>query len=115
MLWIDKSKFEVFGSQRRTFLRCRKKEKMLEEGLLPFVKHGGGNVKVWGCCGGGKVGDLNRGKRDLEEGLSLHFATPCGRRLIGDNFLLQQDNDPKHSSKLCNNYLRKRSLLVFCL
>ena len=30
VLWTDKSKFEVFGSQRRTFVRCRKNEKMLE-------------------------------------------------------------------------------------
>ena len=27
---------------------------------------------------------------------------------MGANFLLQQDNDPKHSSKLCKNYLGKK-------
>jgi hypothetical protein len=45
------SKFEVFGSQRRTFVRRRKNEKMMEECLMPSVKHGGGNVMVWGCFG----------------------------------------------------------------
>ena len=50
---VDESKFEVFGSHRRTFVRCRTGEKMLEECLTPSVKHGGGNVMVWGCFGAG--------------------------------------------------------------
>ena len=49
MLWTDKSKFEVFGSQRRTFVRGRKNEKILEECLTPSVKHGGGNEMLWGA------------------------------------------------------------------
>ena len=102
-LWTDESKF---GLHRRTFVRRRTSEKMLS------VKHGGGNVMVWGCLGAGKVGDLYKLKGILnKEGyhsiLQCH-AKPCGQRLIGANFLLQQDNDPKHTSKLCNNYLGKK-------
>jgi hypothetical protein len=33
---------------------------MLEECLTPSIKHGGGNVMVWECFGGGKVGDMYR-------------------------------------------------------
>ena len=33
---------------------------------------------------------------------------PCAQRLIRANFLLQQDNDPKHTSKLCKNYFGKK-------
>ncbi|CDQ85386.1 unnamed protein product [Oncorhynchus mykiss] len=110
VLWTDESKFEVFGSQR-TFVRRRKNEKMLEECLTPSVKHGGGNVMVWGCFGGGKVGDLYRVKGIMKKegyhSILQHHAIPCGQSLIGANFLLQQDNDPKHSSKLCKDYLGK--------
>ena len=67
-----------------------------------------------GCFGDGKVGDLYRVKGILKkEGYHsiLHrHAISCELRLIGVNFLLQQDNDPKHSSKLCNNYLGKKQL-----
>jgi hypothetical protein len=101
----------VFGSQRGTFARCKKNEKTLEECLMLSVKHGGGNA-FWGCFGGCKVGDLYRVKRILKKegyhSILQRHAIPCGRRLIGANFLLQQDNDPKHSSKLCNNYLGKK-------
>ena len=62
VLWTDESKFEVFGSHRRTFERRRTTEKMLEECLTPSVKQGGGNMMVWGCFGAGKVGDLFRVK-----------------------------------------------------
>ena len=65
--WTDESKFEVFGSQRRTFVRRRTSEKMLEECLTASVKHGGGNVIVWGCFGAGKVGDLYKVKGILNK------------------------------------------------
>ena len=42
VLLTDKSKFEVFGSQRGTFVRRRKNEKMLE----CLTPSGGGNVMV---------------------------------------------------------------------
>jgi hypothetical protein len=104
--------FEVFGSQRRTFVRRRSFKKMLEECLTPSVKHGGGNLMVWGCFGGGKVGDLYRVKDILKkegyQSILQRHAIPCGRCLIEANFLLQQDNDPKHSFKLCNNYFGKK-------
>ena len=112
MLWTDESKFEEFGSQRRTFVRRRKNDITLDECLTPSVKHGGGNVMVWGCFGGGKVGDLYRVKGILKKegchSILQCYAIRCGQSLIGANFLLQQDNDPKHSSKLCKNYLGKK-------
>ena len=102
----------MFGSQRKTFVRCRTSEKMLEECLTPSVKHVGGNVMVWGYFGAGKVGDLYNVKGILnKEGyhsILQRHAIPCGQHLIGAYFLLQQDNDPKHTSKLCNNYLEKK-------
>ena len=85
---------------------------MLKECLTQPVKHGGGNVMVWGSFGAGKVGDLYKVKGILNkegyQSILKHHAVPCGQRLIGANFLLKQDNDPKHTSKLCKNYLGKK-------
>ena len=76
-------------------MRCKKNEKTLEECLTPSVKHGGGNVMFWGSFGGSKVGDLYRVKGTLKKPrchpILQRHAIPCGRRLIGANFLLQQD------------------------
>jgi hypothetical protein len=47
---------------------------MLEECLMPSVKHGGGNVMVWVCFGGGKVGDLYRVKGSQFDLIGANFA-----------------------------------------
>ena len=35
-------------------------------------------------------------------------AIPSGLRLVGRSFIFQQDNDPKHTSRLCKGYLTKK-------
>ncbi|CAJ0923773.1 unnamed protein product [Ranitomeya imitator] len=44
VLWSDESKFEIFGSNHRVFVRRRKGERMDSTCLVPTVKHGGGGV-----------------------------------------------------------------------
>lgn len=85
---------------------------MLEEGLMPSVKHGGENVMVWECVGAGKVGHLYWEIRILnKEGYRsiLHkVCHTCGQHLIGASFIQQQDKDPKNTVKLCKTYLGKK-------
>ena len=35
-------------------------------------------------------------------------ANPSGLCLVGPSFIFQQDNDPKHTSRLCKSYLTKK-------
>ena len=37
----------------------------------------------------------------------VRIAVKSGRHLIGQNFVFQEDNDPKHSARLNRNYLEK--------
>ncbi|MGH0122789.1 UNVERIFIED_CONTAM: hypothetical protein FKN15_057503 [Acipenser sinensis] len=37
------------------------------------------------------------------------------RRLIGQKFVFQQDNDPKHSTKSTKEFLKKRKITVMDL
>ena len=48
VLWSDESKFEIFGSNSRVFVRSRVGEWMIFPGVVLPVKHGGGGV----MCGG---------------------------------------------------------------
>lgn len=111
VLWTDESKFELFGSRRRIFVRRSLGERAREQCIVPTVKHGGGSVMIWGCFGGTSVGELvkiegimrkEQYRRILEES-----AIPSGVQILGQNFVFQQDNDPKHTSKLCQQYLQQ--------
>ena len=101
--WTKEDWKKVLRTDKSNLLRCldhkknicemQKNEKMLEECLTPSVKHGGGNVMVWGGFGDDKVGYLYRVKRILKKegyhSIWQRHAIPCGRCLVQANFLLQ--------------------------
>ena len=44
VLWNDESKLEIFGSNRRVFVRHRVGEQMISACVVSTVKHGGGGA-----------------------------------------------------------------------
>jgi hypothetical protein len=76
------------------------------------VKHGGGSVMVWGCFGGNSVGDLIKidGIMKKEQYLEIlkNHGVSSGTRIISRGFVFQEDNDPKHSSALCRDFIKKK-------
>lgn len=111
VLWTDESKFQIFSSKRRSFVRRFPGERLLESCVVPTVKHGGGSCTVWGCFAGDKVGDLVKidgimNKEVYKDILDEH-TIPSGKRLIRGPFIMQADNDPKHNAKLCKDHLAK--------
>ena len=67
---------------------------------------------VWGCFAGDTVGDLFKIEGILNQhgyhSILQRHAIPSGLRLVGPAFIFQQDNDPKHTSRLCKGYLTKK-------
>ena len=58
MVWSDESKFNLFGSDGRVYIRRREGEDYLPECVQSTVKFGGGSVMVWGCITSDGVGPL---------------------------------------------------------
>lgn len=112
VLWTDESKFEVFGQRRRVYVRRSVSEKMHPDCVIPTVKHGGGSVMVWGCFSFSGVGTLHRIHGTLDKNgyhsILSRYALPSGKQLVGHGFVFQQDNDPKHTSHYCMNYLKMK-------
>ena len=112
MLFVDESKFEIHGNNRRIYVRRRPGERLSSQCIKPTVKHGGGNIQVCGCFSFNGVGDLFRIKGNLDKkqyhSILQRRAIPSGKNLCGRGFTLLQDNDPKHSSNLCKKYLKKK-------
>lgn len=85
---------------------------MLAECIVLIVKHGGGSVMVWGCFSTVGVGELIKventmRKVDYKQIFEQHaMLSDC--HLIGRNFIIQKNNDPKHSSKLYKGFLLQK-------
>ena len=64
---------------------------------------------IWGSFAGSRVGDLHRVTGTMNQkgyhSILQHHAISSGLCLVGQGFILQQDHDPKHTSRLCQNYL----------
>ncbi|CAF4730199.1 unnamed protein product [Rotaria sp. Silwood2] len=57
-LWSDESKYNLFGSDSKVMVWRTPKEEYDKKCIVPTVKYGGGNVKVWGCFAWNGVGNL---------------------------------------------------------
>lgn len=78
------------------------------------VKHGGARLLAWACMlvsGIISLMFINDGTHDgsSRENSRESFCLPLYRempRLIWRNFIMQQDNDPKHSAKSIKDFIR---------
>ena len=59
VLWSDEMKINLFGSDGFKHVWRRPGEEYKDKSVMPTVKHGGGNVMVWGCMSAAGVGELH--------------------------------------------------------
>ena len=84
---------------------------------IPMVKHGRGSIMRWGwfsAAGTERLfrieGKINRAK--YREILDVNLLQSAQDLRLGCRFTLQQDNDPKHTAKTTQEWLRDKSLNV---
>ena len=103
ILWSDETKIQVFGlSANRHIWR--------KPGPTPSVKHGGGSIMLWGCFLVAGTGRLIRIRAKYREILDENLLQSAQDFRLGRRFTFQQDNDPKHTAKTMQEWLRDKSL-----
>ena len=75
VMWSDETKIELFGINST----CRVWTKRNPKNTIPTVKHGGGNLMLWGCFSAKGTGRLHRIKGRMNG--------PMYREILGDNLL----------------------------
>ncbi len=58
----DETKIELFGKNSTCRVWRRKNAELHPKNTIPTVKHGGGNIMLWGCFSG--TTDLCKGKNE---------------------------------------------------
>jgi len=115
VIFSDESKFLLFKSDGRQWAWFRPGQAYEDRFVKKTVKHGGGSIMVWGCISGRGMGRLHRVEGimcapdyvEILEGPLLGSLKDLGYRRTGNSgVLFQQDNDPKHKSRLAMGWLK---------
>ena len=118
IVWSDESKFQLFGSDGRQWYWKKPNEPLSTRHIRPTVKHGGGNIMVWGCFTSSGIGYLCR----IDGGLDGELY----RKILNDEFIatlnwynmdkeqvvFQHDNDPKHTANLTKQWFVDHNIKV---
>ena len=109
ILWSDQTKIELFGLNAK----CQVWRK---PGTIPTVKCGGG-IMLWGCFSAAGTARLVRieGKMNgakYREILNLNKLQGTQDIRLGRRFTFQHVNEPKHTAKAKQEWLRDKSLNV---
>ncbi|CAG8725798.1 2526_t:CDS:1, partial [Acaulospora colombiana] len=106
------------GSDGRLWCYKRKGEKLSKRTVKPTVKHGGGSAIVWGCMsmqGVGRMSNIDgimysEDYVDILDDKLLPTVTDHGLRRGG--YIFQQDNDPKHTSRMAKEWFKDHRVTV---
>ncbi|KAI4892048.1 hypothetical protein NFI96_004680 [Prochilodus magdalenae] len=84
---------------------------------IPTVKHGGGNIMLWGCFSAKGPGRLVRVHERMNGAMYCEILganlLPSARAMkMKRGWVFQHDNDPKHTARATKEWLRKKHFKV---
>uniref|UniRef100_A0A8C4X9Y5 Transposase n=1 Tax=Erpetoichthys calabaricus TaxID=27687 RepID=A0A8C4X9Y5_ERPCA len=114
-LWTDETKVELFGRQMSRYIWRKRNTAFQKKNIIPTVKYGGGSVMVWGCfaaSGPGRLAVIDGTMNStVYQKILKENVRPSVRQLkLKRSWVLQQDNDPKHTSKSTSEWLKKNKM-----
>ncbi|KAK3527874.1 hypothetical protein QTP86_009848 [Hemibagrus guttatus] len=104
VIWSDETKIELFGKNSTCGVWRRKNAELHPKNTIPTVKHGGGNIMLWGCFSAKGPGRLIRVKERMNGAMYREILSknllPSARALkMKRGWVFQHDNDPKHTAR----------------
>ncbi|KAK3518299.1 hypothetical protein QTP86_003718 [Hemibagrus guttatus] len=117
VIWSDETKIELFGKNSTCRVWKRKNAELHPKNTIPTVKHGGGNIMLWGCFSAKGPGRLIRVKERMNGAMYREILSknllPSARALkVKRGWVFQHDNDPKHTAQATKEWLRKKHFKV---
>ncbi|KAK3542759.1 hypothetical protein QTP70_002767 [Hemibagrus guttatus] len=114
-LWTDETKIELFGRSVSHYIWRKSNTAFQKKNIIPTVKYGGGSVMVWGCFAASGPGRLAVINGTMNSAVYQKILKENVRPSVCDlklkrTWVLQQDNDPKHTSKSTSEWLKKNKM-----
>uniref|UniRef100_A0A8C1VXN7 Transposase n=1 Tax=Cyprinus carpio TaxID=7962 RepID=A0A8C1VXN7_CYPCA len=114
-LWTDETKVELFGRCVSHYVWLKSNTAFQKKNIIPTVKYGGGSVMVWGCFAASGPGRLAVINGTMNSAVYQKILKENVRPSVCDlklkrTWVLQQDNDPKHTSKSIFKWLKKNKM-----
>ncbi len=110
VLWSNKTKHELFGINSTRSVWRRRNAAYDPKNTIPTVKHGGGNIILWGCFSAKGTGKLNCIKWTMDQAIRARALKPSRALKMGRGWVFQHDNDPKHTAKATKQWLKKKHI-----
>ena len=117
VMWSDETKIELFGINSTHRVWRKRNAEYNPKNTIPTVKHGCGNLMLWGCFSAKGTGRLHRIEGRMNGAMYREIMgdnlLPSVRALkMGHGWVFQHDNDPKHMAKATKEWLKKKHIKV---
>ena len=117
VMWSDETKIELFGINSTCHVWRKRNAEYNPKNTIPTVKHGGGNLMLWGCLSTKETGRLHRIEEMMNWAMYREILgdklLPSVRALkMGHGWVFQHDNDPKRTAKATKEWLKKKHIKV---
>ena len=114
VIFSDETKINRFCSDGRQWCWIRDGESRQDRHVKQTVKHGGGNVKIWGCMTAQGPGFMCKIEGFMNQHLYKQILEDELKQTIkyygmkSDELIFQHDNDPKHTAGSVQTWLDKQ-------
>lgn len=116
ILWSDETKINLFGNDNGRNVRRPQGKEFHVRFTKKTVKHGGGNIMVWGCFSWYGVGPIFRITDTMTrfeyKNILENTMLPYAEENMPLRWVFQQDNDPKHTSRFVKDWFQANSITL---
>lgn len=116
VLFSDESKYNLKSSDGFRLVRRPKGQRLNPRYTKGTVKHGGGNILVWGCFSGNGIGPIHKINgimdRFMYKDILANVMLPHASEEMPLRWTFQHDNDPKHTAKCVKEWFVENKINI---